>query len=209
MNRFGDRSVVIGEGKTKYKAILCGYSVKSEELYTLVPINGGRKRHMVPRSKINLWREPLKESIQTSRGKVKVPRSLRKLPSASGGTRCAYLAKDWVWKEATSGWGLEQNAVEATMYQMQQGLKNRPEKTVEKVWNRAVRYHEQGIKVAECHLLPDGRLLMERVKTIYNLRMDPDVTDSYLRKNLPEWTYSVDSSQVGINHKGEIVAYDV
>jgi hypothetical protein len=107
------------------------------------------------------------------------------------------VGEEWVYKVARTGgwcnekWGLEQNALEASIYQdMVDGVDVR-------------------VPVAECYLLPDGVLKMRRVKTLYDLKKPSDVPrEEYFAMELPEWVCYVDCDQVGYL-EGELVAYDV
>lgn len=118
------------------------------------------------------------------------------LPCFSGGTRDTYVGDEWVWKIPRNSLfrsGSDQNELEADLYARR--------KKGEKV----------DVPVAECYLLNDGVLKMRRVKTIYDLRKDPDAPDAvdWQSADVPEWMWNIDARQVGIDNHGEIVAYDV
>jgi len=118
-------------------------------------------------------------------------------PCNTGGTRRAYIGEEWVYKVPRSDgwcnprWGLEQNELEASIYQdMVDGVEVR-------------------VPVAECYLLPDGVLKMRRVHTVNNIVGVADTPrEEYLEMHLPTWVNYVDSDQVGYL-EGELVAYDV
>lgn len=149
--------------------------------------------------------------IETTVGTVTLdPEVYTEWQRKSGGTRHAYLSPcgKWVVKQARYStwtksveWGEKQNKKEAGMYAERTYLGT------------------EGVKVpvAECHLLPNGDLLMERVKTVVDIAPiegshyqthAPDVPLTY-EDDLPAWTWHVDSSQVGYDRHGELVAYDV
>jgi len=65
------------------------------------------------------------------------------------------------------------------------------------LWKNRINYDEQ---FARCRLIPGTFLLvMEFVKTF-------SCSSDY--KNLPNWCSYIDCSQVGLNKKGKLVAYD-
>jgi len=184
--------------------------------YTLVPVHGGRKRYRVDSYHMRPYVAPEVTSVNTSRGQVRRPKSFRKLyPEYSGCTRRAYIGKQWVFKVAKYPGDNYKNRVEAAQYAVQSGMSTAL--AAEKFGLDAVqglrRY--EGVPIAECHLLPDGVLVMERVKSINNLNSDEGADElTYDEKRArgyrrPPWASNVDCEQIGYNSKGDLVAYDL
>jgi hypothetical protein len=113
-----------------------------------------------------------------------------------GSTRQTYVGDDWVYKVPTCIYGERQNELEADTYV---GYLN----------------DEPVIPIAECYLLHDGTLKMRRVYTIKNLEGEPDVWMPHdeIVEICDTWErtlgWSVDSQQIGYDHTGNIVAYDI
>lgn len=141
---------------------------------------------------------PIEQLVQTSQGLV-VSESFLNFPSWSGGTRRTYVGEKWVYKRPRNKYGVEQNELEADLYQF--GSSD----------SRRGSYLPKDIPVAECYLLDDGTLMMERVKKIYDLHGNADLTWGDLPRELQraEWVDRVDSGQVGVNRDGKLVAFDV
>lgn len=185
-------------------------------LYTLVPEDGGRKRYRVRETLLRPVVSSNRESIKTSAGLVSRPKSFRsQYPEFSGCTRRAYVGKNWVFKVAKYPGDNHKNRVEAAQYAVQTGMPK--EKATEVFGQDAVRalLRYEGVPIAECHLLPDGVLVMERVKSVNNLN-EHEGADELTRQEKaelgymrPEWANDVDCEQIGYNRKGELVAYDL
>ncbi len=204
-------------GKIVYKAYDTSDRDDWRRLYTLVPVNGGRKRYRVPGLDIRAsWSDEVKP-VKTSAGKVRRPKSFNKLPEYSGCTRRAFIGPRWVFKlEKWAGDGNYKNRVEAARYAIQTGMDQVA--AVERFGADAVakattRYKD--VPIAECHLLEDGVLMMERVRSINNLNSQ-DGAEQLTRAELeslgyrrPAWAGNVDCEQIGYNRKGELVAYDL
>jgi hypothetical protein len=183
--------------------------------YTLVPVNGGRKRYRVTAYNLRPYVAPEVPPVNTSRGSVKRPKTFRRYSEYSGCTRRAYVGREWVFKVAKYAGDNFKNRVEAAHYAVQSGM-SAPE-AIKKFGEDAVmrlrRY--EGVPIAECHLLPDGVLMMERVKSINNLNADEgaDMLSHEEKRKFgyrrPEWARHVDCEQIGYNTKGELVAYDL
>jgi hypothetical protein len=186
-------------------------------LYTLVPADGvGRKRYRVLETKMRPFVSAKVEEVHTSRGRVRRPKSFRsQYPEYSGCTRRAYIGKEWVFKVAKYAGDNYKNRVEAARYAAQTGM---PEDKIMTTFGadaaRALTRYE-GVPIAECHLLPDGVLMMERVKPIYNLNADEGadmLTNEERRKRgyeRPSWAGAVDCEQIGYNRNGDLVAFDL
>lgn len=183
--------------------------------YTLVPVNGGRKRYRVTSYAVRPYVAPEVPPVNTSRGSVKRPKTFRRYSEYSGCTRRAYVGREWVFKVAKYAGDNYKNRVEAAQYAVQSGMST--ELATEKYGADAVqslsRY--RGVPIAECHLLPDGVLMMERVKSVNNLNEHEGADQlSYTERQKlgyqrPFWASSVDCEQIGYNAKGELVAYDL
>lgn len=122
------------------------------------------------------------------------------LPVYSGGTRDTYVGDEWVWKVPRFSLyrsGDSQNVLEAELYA------------------KRAKGEDVEIPVAECYLLNNGVLKMRRVKTINDLRKPADAPGALGEKpywdnpDIPDWVSRVDSAQVGLDHNGVLVAYDV
>lgn len=98
---------------------------------------------------------------------------------ASGRTRVVYLLDDkFVLKAPGNEKGIRDNFYEAKLY-------------------KDFRLNGSFIPKAKCRIIPGTFfLIMERIK----------FPVSY--ENLPDWTMSVDSLQIGYNSQGLLVAYD-
>lgn len=209
--------VTVGKAGTKvykaYKTDDTGWRYR----YTLVPADGtGRKRYRVSDANLRPVVSARVEAVTTSMGKVRRPKSFRsRYPEYSGCTRRAYIGKDWVFKVAKYPGDNYKNRVEAARYAVQTGM---PEEKASEVFGRdairaLLRYRD--VPIAECHLLPDGVLMMERVKSVNNLNVHEgadQLTVDEMRKfgyKRPDWAGSVDCGQIGYNRNGELVAYDL
>jgi hypothetical protein len=183
--------------------------------YTLVPVNGGRKRYRVMSYQLRPYVAPEVPPVNTSRGSVKRPKTFRRYSEYSGCTRRAYIGREWVFKVAKYAGDNFKNRVEAAHYAVQSGMST--ELATVKYGLDAVRSlsRYRDVPIAECHLLPDGVLMMERVKSINNLNADEgaDMLSHDEKRKLgykrPPWANYVDCEQIGYNAKGELVAYDL
>jgi hypothetical protein len=202
-------------GTTVYKAYRQGGDWNYR--YTLVPVNGGRKRYGVPSHEIRPVVEASQRvSARTSAGLVNRPKSFRsRYPEYSGCTRRAYVGKEWVFKVAKYPGDNYKNRIEAAQYAVQTGMGlDKARQTFGTDAVHALRRWE-GVPIAECHLLPDGVLMMERVKSVNNLNADEgadEINYDEQRKlgyRRPAWAGAVDCDQIGYNRKGELVAYDL
>lgn len=210
--------VTVGKAGTKvykaYKTDDTGWRY----IYTLVPADGtGRKRYRVKEGTLRPVVSASTETVNTSRGQVRRPKSFRsQYPEFSGCTRRAYIGKDWVFKVAKYPGDNYKNRVEAARYAVQTGMPE--EKAAEVFGQDAVssaigRYRD--VPIAECHLLPDGVLMMERVKSVNNLNGyegADQLTYAQMRElgyQRPDWAAKVDCEQIGYNRNGELVAYDL
>src|SRR6185369_1645673 len=116
--------VTVGKTGTKvYKAY------KSDDsdwvyLYTLVPADGiGRKRYRVRQTEIRPAISAKAETVNTSVGRVRRPKSFRtQYPEYSGCTRRTYVGKEWVFKVARYPGDNYKNRVEAARYAAQTGM---------------------------------------------------------------------------------------
>lgn len=186
-------------------------------LYTLVPADGtGRKRYRVKHANLAPAVSARVEVANTSQGRVRRPKSFRsRYPVYSGCTRRSYIGKDWVFKVAKYPGDNYKNRVEAARYAAQTGMHE--DKIVTTFGADAARAltRWRDVPIAECHLLPDGVLMMERVRPVYNLNADEgaDMLTAEERSKLgykrPEWEGAVDCGQIGYNRKGELVAFDL
>jgi len=209
--------VTVGKTGTKvYKAY------KSDDsdwvyLYTLVPADGiGRKRYRVRQTEIRPAISAKAETVNTSVGRVRRPKSFRtQYPEYSGCTRRTYVGKEWVFKVARYPGDNYKNRVEAARYAAQTGMHE--DRIVTTFGADAARALVRWAKVpiAECHLLPDGVLMMERVEPVYNLNSE-EGADELSREELearnyrrPNWAGAVDCEQIGYNRQGELVAFDL
>lgn len=154
------------------------------------------------------------EVVNTLVGPVKVPRGWLRYPSFSGSSRRTYVGRKWVFKVPHGDWGAEQNRLEAARWALQSGRSRRglPMYAI----RQAASYGKKGrnVPVAECYLLGDGTLMMERVKPLFNLvnqrdKLKPGDKGYIERSELPRWVNYVDSDQVGLNRYGKLVAYDI
>lgn len=209
--------VTFKNGNTVYKAYRAddrGWRY----VYTLVSITTGRKRYKVRSEDIRIYVPEDVAPVLTTRGRVRRPKSFRKLQELSGSQRHTYIHKKWVYKLERRGCsitGYSRNAVEAARYALQTGMtvpEARP-----KFGDRNVEEAEyySDVPIAECYLLPDGILMMERVRPVYNLNCQAggDILSVEEAKNLgyktPKWAGKVDCTQIGYNHRDELVAYDL
>jgi hypothetical protein len=184
--------------------------------YTLVPVKGGRKRYRVTQLQMRAYVAPEVEQIRTSAGLIQRPKTFRtRYPEYSGCTRRSYVGRDWVFKVAKYAGNNLKNAVEAARYAMQTGTPE--EDAITRFGLDAVRGAKryESVPIAECYLLSDGVLMMERVRPVYNLNAQ-EGADQLTRAELdklgyrpPDWVGMVDCEQVGYTTKGELVAYDL
>lgn len=185
--------------------------------YTLVPIGGGRKRLRVTSDEIRPYTPDRVEPVMTTQGSVKRPKGFRKLPEFSGSTRHTYVGQKWVYKlERLGRETFTRNKTEAALWLLQEGKKTYPELVEEfghAVARSAQAFHDEGVPVAECHLLSDGTLMMERVRPVRNLQSDGEqLTYEELREMgyvEPRWAGMVDCEQIGYTRSGKLVAYDL
>lgn len=185
--------------------------------YTLVPVDGGRKRYRVTVEEMRPYTPDRVEPVETTRGSVKRPKGFRKLPEFSGSTRHTYVGQKWVYKmERIGRETFTRNKTEAALWLLQAGKKTYPELVEEfgyTVARAAQDFYDEGVPVAECHLLSDGTLMMERVRPVRNLQSDGDqLTYAELKERgyqEPRWASMVDCEQIGYTDKGELVAYDL
>jgi len=186
-------------------------------LYTLVPADGiGRKRYRVQETKLAPAVSAQVEVANTSRGQVRRPKSFRsRYPVYSGCTRRTYVGKDWVFKVAKYPGDNYKNRVEAARYAAQTGV---PEDKIAATFGAdahrsLIRWRD--VPIAECHLLPDGVLMMERVRPVHNLNAEEGADEltwaekGNLGYRRPEWASAVDCEQIGYNRHGELVAFDL
>lgn len=220
MIRTGDKVALRG-GNTPYEAIR-NFTGWDGRKYTLISLKTGRKRYNVPEEHLTKWdeRKPVK-AVKTSEGRVKRPATWRDLPCFSGGARRTFIDEEWVYKKGHSDWGAERCMVEAARWQIQTGKMTLDE--VKDKWGTSVyddvKYYSE-VPVAECYLLEDGTLMMERVTPIRSLQARdgaPSMTQQereakgfgYGGSAFPDWSNRVDSQQIGFTRKGELVAYDL
>jgi hypothetical protein len=186
-------------------------------MYTLVPADGtGRKRYRVGESALRPVVSAKAETVDTSVGRVRRPKSFRsRYPEYSGCTRRAYIGKEWVFKVAKYVGDNYKNRVEAAQYAAQTGMPE--DKIVTTFGADAARALNRwrDVPIAECHLLPDGVLMMERVKPVNNLNKHEGADELTAEERFklgykrPEWEGAVDCGQIGYNRKGELVAFDL
>lgn len=207
-------------GSTKYEAIQTSRGW-GERKFTLVSLTTGRKRYNVPERDLTKWEERVPVSaVKTSKGRVRRPGNWKSLESFAGGARRTWIGEKWVFKKGHSDWGEERCAIEACRYFIQSGGSARAaeEKFGRNIVKEAEWYAE--VPVAECYLLEDGTLMMERVLPIRSLQcdsgapsMEPEERErlgfGYGGSAWPKWADIIDSGQVGINTTGELVAYDL
>lgn len=206
-------------GKKVYRAYRDESASDWRYRYTLVPVDGGRKRLRVTSEEIRPYTSDRVEPVQTSRGSVKRPKGFRNFPEFSGSTRHTYVGPKWVYKVERLGRGaLTRNKTEAALWLLQEGKKTYPELVEEfgyAIARQAQSFHDEGVPVAECHLLSDGTLMMERVRPVWNLNQSngADELTHAERKALgyqePRWAGMVDCNQIGYTDKGKLVAYDL
>lgn len=206
--------VTLGSGNTVYRAYRTdpdGWQYK----YTLVPEYGGRKRYRVPLGKIRIYVPQEVAPVTTSQGSVKRPKGFRRLPESSGSTRHTYVGSKWVWKLGRGERGLLRNQIEAARWKRQTGssFAEVSSEFGEKVAQEAEYFSV--VPIAECHLLPDGILMMERVRPVNDLNRSQTGQEltwkerSALGYAEPGWADRVDCNQIGYNRKNQLVAYDL
>lgn len=185
--------------------------------YTLVPLDGGRKHYRVTSDTIRPYTPERVPPVETTRGSVKRPKGFRRLPEFSGSTRHTYIGKNWVYKLERLGRETStRNRIEAALWLLQEGKRTFHELVEEfgyAVARSAQAFHDEGVPVAECHLLSDGTLMMERVRPVWNLQSDGEqLTYTELKERgyrEPRWASMVDCNQIGYTDKGKLVAYDL
>lgn len=205
-------------GNTKYEAIL-NRNVLGRE-FTLVSVKTGRKRYNVPEAELTPWGQHVKvKSVKTTRGRFRRPATWKALPNFSGGARKTYIDEKWVYKKGHSSWGEERCAVEACRYFLQSGGSEQAaiKKFGGSIVEEAKDYFD--VPIAECYLLEDGTLMMERVLPVRSLQrgsgapsMSADEREQFLASRgnrYPVWIRHIDSNQIGVTDKGELVAYDL
>lgn len=207
--------VTLGSGSKVYKAFLATGQRDWNRKYTLVPEGGGRKRYQVSEDKIvQFVPMPGIPIAHTSVGSVRRPKSFRKFKAFSGGCRKTHIGKNWVFKIQHSA-GDFYNAREAALYQYQQGMPMA--EIIAKFGEHAARSIEyyKDVPVAECYLLKDGVLMMERVRPVYNLNCASGADQLTLAEldklgfKEETWMYRVDSDQIGYDRHNRVVAYDL
>lgn len=207
-------------GTTKYEAIQTSRGWE-ERKFTLVSLTTGRKRYNVRERDLTKWEERVPVSaIKTSKGRVRRPGNWKSLESFAGGARRTWIGENWVFKKGHSEWGERRCAIEACRYFIQSGG---DPKEAENKFGRSVlseaRYYDD-VPVAECYLLEDGTLMMERVLPVRSLQRGSGAPsmDEKERERLgfhyggsawPKWADIIDSGQIGINAEGDLVAYDL
>lgn len=212
--------VALRGGNTRYKAI-CTQEGWLGNYYTLISTVSGRKKYRVAERYLTPWDQRVR-AVKTTRGKVARPKQWDRLQAFSGSTRRTFIGEKWVFKVGTRTWGDVCNKREAALYALQSGV---PEADVVEKFGAAIvdgikRYQIRKVPVAECYLLEDGTLMMERVMPISSLQaregapsMDGDERVrrglNWGGKNVPDWLSYIDSAQAGVNRKGELVAYDL
>lgn len=205
-------------GKIVYKAYVDRSASGWHRLYTLVPASGaGRKRYRVRHVQLRPHWDEEPKPVNTSAGKVRRPKTFSRLPEYSGCTRRTHVGPKWVFKlEKYPGGGNYKNRVEAAKYALQTGMSQ--ERVAKKFGEDAARTAETRygqVPIAECHLLPDGVLMMERVRPVYNLNSEEGAEQiprdelAQLGYQRPDWASHVDCEQIGYNTKGELVAFDL
>jgi hypothetical protein len=204
MTMMDGKTVTYRTGRAHYKAISTGQGSGWVYMYTLEPLKGGPKRFNVSEEDLHEVLAVKGTEVDTTVGPVKVP-DFRRFRTASGGTRRTYIGAKWVFKRPLGDWAQERNRVEAARWAHTQG---QPITHLDPSTQREVTAHYKDVPIAECYLLPDGTLMMERVRTLYNIGGKADVPRDQ-RPEFPEWTRAVDSDQIGLNRHGDIVAYDL
>jgi len=219
MVNIGDEVAYRG-GNTKYTVVhISGYY--ASRTCIIRSTKSGRKKYNVPELELTLWfeRKPIK-AVKTTQGRVKRPGNWKTLDNFSGGARRTWIGEKWVFKKGHSSWGEERCQVEACRYFIQSG--GTEEEAVKKfgkyIVQEASDYDE--VPIAECYLLDDGTLMMERVLPVRSLQRGsgaPSMSQEerekrgfgYGGKGYPDWTRHIDSCQIGFTAKGELVAYDL
>jgi len=113
--------VTYKNGDTVYRAYRDEAASDWRYRYTLVPLNGGRKRYRVTTEDLRAYTMPRVPPVETSRGSVKRPKGFRKLPEFSGSTRHTYVGKQWVYKLERIGRSQTRNKIEAATYMLKSG----------------------------------------------------------------------------------------
>lgn len=192
-----------------------------ERKFTIQSIKSGRRKFNVRERDLSLKedRKPV-APVKTSQGRVRRPRNWKTFENFAGGARRTWIGEKWVFKKGHSEWGESRCAIEACRYFIQSG--GNPAEAVKKFGTKIVSeaaYYDD-VPVAECYLLEDGTLMMERVLPVRSLQRGsgaPSMTEeerqergfTYGGSAYPQWSCKVDSDQIGINAKGELVAYDL
>lgn len=208
-------------GTTKYRAVRTTTGWE-ERKFTITSVKTGRRRYNVRERDLTKWEEavPVK-AVKTSQGRHKRPRNWKSLDSFAGGARRTWIGEKWVYKKGHSEWGEGRCAIEAARYFLQAG--GAYDEAVVKfgVTNaREANEYYRDVPVAECYLLEDGTLMMERVLPIRSLQSGsgaPTMSQEERNKRgfgyggsaFPSWAGKVDSDQIGFTAKGELVAYDL
>lgn len=210
-------------GNTEYVAV-CTRRGWDEYKYTITSVKSGRNKFNVPERDLTLVSEriPVK-SVKTTKGRVRRPNNWKTLNSFAGGARRTWIGEKWVFKKGHGGLGEERCMVEACRYFLQSNgtsadaVRAAEAKFGAGIVSEAQEYHD--VPVAECYLLEDGTLMMERVLPVRSLQRGsgaPSMNEEerikygfYGGNGYPDWTYKIDSAQVGITDKGELVAYDL
>lgn len=219
MIRSGDHVAYLN-GNTEYVATRTNNGW-DERKFTIQSVKTGRRKYNVRERDLIKWeeRKPV-SSVKTTQGRVRRPRNWKSFDSFAGGARRTWIGEKWVFKKGHSEWGESRCAIEACRYFLQSGgdPKEAENKFGRSVFNEA-RYYDD-VPVAECYLLEDGTLMMERVLPVRSLQRGsgaPSMTEDERRERgfhyggraYPDWSRKVDSDQIGINAKGELVAYDL
>jgi hypothetical protein len=209
-------------GNTEYRAILT--SVGFNARYTLVSVKTGRHRYNVPEKDLVPWSDRVQlPPVKASDGRlVRRQKNWHTLPNFAGSTRRTWVGKSWVYKRALSDYGKRRSEIEACVWFLQSGGSeaNAIRKFGEVIAASATRY--RCVPVAECYLLDDGTLVMERVLPVCSLHAGAGAPtmDHAERIRLgfdwgakgkawPTWVGNVDSAQIGFTRKGKLVAYDL
>lgn len=219
----GDHVAYLG-GNTEYIATRTNNGW-DERKFTIQSVKSGRRKYNVRERDLTKWdeRQPV-SAVKTSQGRVKRPRNWKSLESFAGGARRTWIGEKWVFKKGHSEWGESRCAIEAARYFLQtngttaDALKAAAAKFGQKTVSEA-RYYDN-VPVAECYLLEDGTLMMERVLPVRSLQRGSGAPsmdeDERVRRGFhyggsayPDWSGKVDSDQIGVNAKGELVAYDL
>lgn len=219
MIRTGDHVSFRG-GNTEYVATRTSTGW-DERKFTIQSVKTGRRRYNVRERDLMLWSETRTvKAVKTSKGMVRRPRNWTTLDNFAGGARRTYIGEKWVFKKGHSDWGESRCAIEACRYFIQSGGTYQ---AAEEKFGRSIaeeaRYYDD-VPVAECYLLEDGTLMMERVLPVRSLQrgsgapsMEPEERERrgfhYGGSAWPQWADRIDSGQAGINAKGELVAYDL